>query len=180
MRKVPPFLTALLPALSLWKASFPSSSFLLDFPAAWNAADFELGGRLGGAWSLGPGRLEGLLDLQWRPYRKAIWTYPSPETAIQYREDRFSIGPGIGYQYPLLDGLGTRIVSGLSYSHGDYRGTLKSAESDWYPWVDFGLMVGGKSLFQGGCYYQWRPLPHISPHRIALEIGFRFHPDDSH
>ena len=99
----------------------------------------------------------------------------SPTLRMQYQEVRQTLGMGGQIGIPLnrsaLSGGEwgeIRLGGGAGFTFGDFRGTQVRPESRWVPWMDVGY---GFRFQKGGMWvvgYQFRPLPHASPHRITL------------
>jgi hypothetical protein len=103
----------------------------------------------------------------------------TPTLRLQFQEMRYTWGSGFYVALPMsrnpvrTSGWRTeaRLGGGAGYSMGEYRGTEVKPESRWVPWIDagYGLRFGtGGSLT---LVYQYRPLPHTSPHRATLILG---------
>src|SRR5690606_25493962 len=64
--------------------------------------DFNIGGRLGIENAARRVPLAFFLDVEWRPYRRAVRVRESEMLEYQYREGRFTFGPGMTAAFPVL------------------------------------------------------------------------------
>ena len=76
-------------------------------------------------------KLMGSFDF--RPYRSRVLTQPkNQDFLIQYREKRYYLGTGISTDLDLIEGLfGIFTQANLSYTFGDYAGSVSSPTREW-------------------------------------------------
>jgi hypothetical protein len=144
-----------------------------DLRAATPFDDFQTGGRVGffaGKRVL----LDFFLDFEIRPYRRAVRIRESETLEYQYREERFTFGPGMLARIPLA-GPGVAVVAGggAGLSPAWYRGSNREAPSAGLGWLETGFRFLSPSGTDWGLSYQFFPLPGVSPHRVGFSIGYR-------
>jgi hypothetical protein len=151
----------------------PEAIVFFDMRLAAGIDDLQLGGRVG-VGTLDRIGLDFFLDFELRPYRKAVRVRESDVLHYQFREDRFTIGPGVLVRFP-LGSPQTVLVGGGggALSFGDYRGTRREAPFKALPWFETGIRFNAFSGTQWGLSYQVFPLPGVSPHRVAFHLGYR-------
>jgi hypothetical protein len=107
----------------------------------------------------------------------------TPTLRLQFQEMRYTWGSGFYVALPLSHNpiresdwrTEARLGGGAGYSLGEYRGTEVKPESRWVPWIDagYGLRFATRGSLTLG--YQYRPLPHTSPHRAILVYSALIH-----
>jgi len=134
--------------------------------------DFQFGGRVGvetGARL----PLGFFIDFEGRPFGKAVRVRESETLEYQFREHRFTLGPGASLNVPARGGTWWTFAGGVGLSFGTYRGSARAAETTVPVWFETGwrAKIGGSQHL--GIAYQYFPLPGASPHRIAVQWGAR-------
>jgi hypothetical protein len=152
-------------------AGNPGTVFF-DLRAATSFDDFQTGGRVG--FSVGK-RLAAdfFLDMEMRPYRRAVRIRESETLEYQYREERFTFGPGVLARVPLGSSVALVAGGGAGLSPAWYRGSNREAPSAGLGWLETGMRFLSESGVDWGFSYQYFPLPGVSPHRVSLQIGRR-------
>lgn len=150
-----------------------ASVAFFDLRAAFPVDDFQMGGRLGVgtatrlAWDF-------FLDFEMRPYRRAVRVRESDVLEYQFREQRFTIGPGALARLPLGDqGAFYTVGGGVGLSPAWYRGSNREAPSRALGWLETGFRFVTPGGADWGFAYQFFPLPGVSSHRAAIHVGFR-------
>jgi hypothetical protein len=151
-----------------------SGRVFFDLRAATPFDDFQIGGRAGFfAWT----RIvtDFFLDFEMRPYRRAVRIRESETLEYQFREQRFTIGPGFLARVPLGRSPAVLVAGGgAGLSPAWYRGSNREAPSTALGWLETGFRFWSPpSAAEGGFSYQVFPLPGVSPHRIADHFGHR-------
>src|SRR5690606_4866009 len=111
------------------------------------------------------------LDVEWRPYRRAVRVRESEMLEYQYREGRFTFGPGMTAAFPVLgDSVYLIAGGGAGLSLAWYRGSSRSAPTAFVPWLETGVRFPVKGWHMA-LTYQIFPLPGASWHRSGLAFG---------
>jgi hypothetical protein len=154
-------------------AGNPGTLFF-DLRAATPFDDFQMGGRVG--FSVGSRiAADFFLDMETRPYRRAVRIQESETLEYQYREERFTFGPGVLARVPLNPGVALVAGGGAGLSPAWYRGSNREAPSAGLGWLETGIRFITPSGVDWGFSYQFFPLPGVSPHRISFQMGRRIH-----
>lgn len=114
-----------------------------------------------------------ILQGEIRPIRRQVLVQENATTQWRFRENRGSLGAGVGLDLGISPRVEAVLSAGGLYSWGSYRGTLRPAVSDWFPWAETGLKFAFGNQWHWGIRYQWHPLPSVSPHRMALVLGLQ-------
>ena len=134
--------------------------------------DVQTGGRVG--FSVGRRiPVDIFLDMEMRPYRRAVRIAESEMLEYQYREERFTFGPGVLARVPLNPSFAFVAGGGAGLSPAWYRGSNRDAPSAGLGWLETGIRFTSPSGIDWGFSYQFFPLPGVSPHRISFQIGRR-------
>lgn len=159
--------------------SFPSpqaredTRLHFDFQGALGKQDLSLLGQFGWGPTFHSLWTGVILQGEIRPIRRQVVVQENATTQWQLREDRGSLGAGLGLCQRLSPSIEGLVSGGGLYSWGSYRGTLRPAVSEWFPWAETGLNFTLGNQWHWGLRYQWHPLPNVSPHRIALVLGLQ-------
>jgi hypothetical protein len=148
--------------------------FLVDGRASLGAYDFQLGLRAGAEAAWGGGLWAGFLDLEGRAFPRKTRIRETPNLSYQYRENRYSIGPGFTAAYPLFSSLHLTGGSGAFYTFADFRGSSRTPRHEWSGWMEAGLRVPAAQGYWWQFLYQHHSLPYMPPHRVAVQLGMRF------
>lgn len=139
-------------------------------------SDFQMGGRAGleGFQILGDASLSVFLDGEVRMIPETVRVRMSPTLEHQYRENRFSIGPGFSIAQPLGTVFSLNAGAGLAFTDGDYSGSNRNVASGWKPWAEGGgaFDLGARGAI--GAALQLRPLPEVSPVRVLVQYRWRW------
>lgn len=159
-----------------------SATSLLHAEARMSAAlfdDFQFGGRVGGR-AIGARLPFGfLLDVEGRPWGKAVRVRESEALEYQFREHRFTISPGGFLDVPTPSGGWWTFAAGVGLSFGTYRGSARSAEVAVPVWFETGYRARIGDHQYLGVAYQYFPLPDVSPHRITVQWGVSWTPPET-
>jgi hypothetical protein len=155
------------------RTSGAPGSVLFDLRAATPFDDFQVGGRVG--FSVGK-RISAdfFLDLETRPYRRAVRIQESETLEYQYREERITFGPGVLARIPLGGPTAAFVAGGgAGLSPAWYRGSNREAPSTGLAWLETGFRFLTPSGKDWGLSYQFFPLPGVLPHRVSFNFGYR-------
>ncbi len=151
----------------------PPGVTFFDLRAAAALDDFHMGGRVG-LGTLSRIAWDFFLDFEMRPYRRAVRIRESESLEYQFREERFTIGPGALVRFPLGSaGASYTLGVGLGLSPAWYRGSSRAASSSVLGWLETGFRFVSPSGVDWGAAYQFVPLSGVSSHRVALSVGYR-------
>jgi hypothetical protein len=139
-------------------------------------SDFQLGLRLGvgGYTLLGDAVLTGFLDGEVRPISHAVRIKMTPTLDHQYRETRYSVGPGFSISQPLGEKFALNSGAGFAYTEGDYAGSNRKPAAGWKPWAEAGVSLDLGRVGMLGTALQLRPLPEIAPVRLLIQYSWRW------
>jgi hypothetical protein len=154
-------------------ASGAPGAVFFDLRAATPFDDFQVGGRVG--FSVGK-RISAdfFLDLETRPYRRAVRIQESETLEYQYREERITFGPGVLARIPLGGPTAAFVAGGgAGLSPAWYRGSNREAPSTGLAWLETGFRFLTPSGKDWGLSYQFFPLPGVLPHRVSFNFGYR-------
>jgi hypothetical protein len=136
--------------------------------------DFQLGLRSGWALRTWEGfHGAAFLDGEVRPIPEAVRITSSSTFSYQYRETRWSIGPGFAVGRDFSESLAGFAGAGMAFSDAFYWGSNRAPRQGWIGWGEAGFHHTGGWIYWGAAL-QYRPLPEISPWRVLLQIGIHF------
>jgi hypothetical protein len=138
-------------------------------------SDFQFGMRLGvgGYTLLGDAVLSGFIDGELRPFTHPVRVEITPTLDHQYREIRYTIGPGFSIVQPLSDQFALNAGAGFGYTDGYYAGSNRAPASGWKPWAEAGAAYNLGTTGSLGTTLQLRPLPGVAPLRLLIQYTWR-------
>jgi hypothetical protein len=141
--------------------------FIVDPRVSTDFATVRTGLRLGAEVAWQSVLFSGFLDSEFSPLPNGTHVTLHESRTYVIRDAWYAVGPGMGLTRPLTEAVSVAGAWGASRVVG-----LVDAAS-WTPWLDAGFRVAGIDHSYWGLFYQYRPMPVETDHRIAFQLRLR-------